>query len=165
MNEKAKSVTLAFFFGIAAGLLVFAAVMRFVVIPTDTARADAFKKASQDAAQHCSEELDKQRKMDADMAADFIFKNKTAGFTALVEPGSQQPSPLQLFDVLRPGLGTMLAKLQNAQPQNVAVKWVVPGHVKPASNSPGYSYCWLNANGEADPQNCPAITNPAGVAQ
>ena len=73
------------------------------------------------------------------------------GFTVLIEPApAQTSSALQLFDVVRPGLGTMLAKLQSAQSQQIAVRWVVPGHVKPAANTPGSSYCWLNANGEME---------------
>jgi len=74
-----------------------------------------------------------------------------AGFTVLLEPApAKSSSALQLFDVVRPGLGTMLAKLQSAQSSQVAVRWVVDGHVKPAAVSPGASYCWLDASGEVE---------------
>lgn len=81
-----------------------------------------------------------------------------AGFTVLIEPApAQTSSALQLFDVLRPGLGTMLAKLQTtAQSQQIAVKWVVAGHVKPAADTPGSSYCWLKASGEVE--TCRAVS-------
>ena len=80
-----------------------------------------------------------------------------AGFTVLLEPAPAKSSAaLQLFDVVRPGLGAMLAKLQSAQSSEVAPRWVVDGHVKPAAVAPGSSYCWLSASGEVDSANCPA---------
>jgi hypothetical protein len=85
-----------------------------------------------------------------------LNRDLLSGYTSLVEPAPAGSSPLQLFDVFRPGLGTMLAKMQAAQSPQIAVRWVIPGHVKPMTNSRGYSYCWLNANGEVDAANCPA---------
>jgi hypothetical protein len=52
--------------------------------------------------------------------------------TVLYEPGpAPATAPLELLNMVRPGLGTVLAKLQAQQsPQGLSVRWVLSGNVK-----------------------------------
>jgi|SRR6266850_6999733 len=73
-------------------------------------------------------------------------------FTILYEPTTAPAagtSPLELLNLLRPGLGTIAAKLsQSAQPQSTAPRWVITGYAKPVfvGNPQGVFYSWLNVN-------------------
>jgi hypothetical protein len=155
---------LGILFGAGVTLAAGAAVLTLVVTPK-TAAAIANAKSAQ-------KQADDVRWSDAmKMANDISAANtrrmlatqqivdtasQPEGYTSLIEPAPAGSPALQLFDIVRPGLGTMLAKMQAAQSPQIAVRWVIPGHVKPMTNSRGYSYCWLNANGEVDAANCPA---------
>lgn len=166
MKDTTKGIVLGILFGVGATLTAGVAVLTFVVTPK-TAAAIADAKSAQ-------EKADNQKFLGAMAASDQIAESSrlrmaatqqivdapAAGFTVLLEPAAaKNSSALQLFDAVRPGLGTMLAKLQAAQTRQIAVKWVVPGHVEPASNTPGFSYCWLDAGGEAsNSATCPILS-------
>jgi hypothetical protein len=70
-------------------------------------------------------------------------------FTVLYEPlqTASAGSPLELLNLVRPGLGTIAARLSQAsRPAVAAPRWVVPGFVKPGSTEAGVSYSWVNLN-------------------
>ena len=164
MKDTTKGVVLGLVFGISLSVLGGAAVMMLVVTPkmneANQKWADALNDTVKTQASTCHQLLLDQHQRDTSNAVS--ANTAIDGYTSLLEPTPAKSSAaLQLFDVVRPGLGTMLAKLQAAQAPQIAVKWVVPGHVKALSNSPGYSYCWLSASGDVDTANCPV----AGGAQ
>lgn len=75
-------------------------------------------------------------------AADGTRELQDRFYTMVYEPGaSQSPdaAPLELLNLLRPGLGTALAKLQPASLQSasgVHLAYVLQGYVRPAVKTP-----------------------------
>lgn len=131
MKDTTKGFWLGIICGVGLSLATGAALMMFVVTPKTAAAIAAATSAHQ--------------------------QTDAGGFTVLIEPAPAKSSAaLQLFDLLRPGLGAMLAKFQSTQSSEVAPRWVVDGHVKPAAVAPGSSYCWLNASGEVE--SCQAVS-------
>jgi hypothetical protein len=80
---------------------------------------------------------------------------ETVAYTLLYEPtqpGQASASPLQLLDLVQPGLGSALAKVAPASPQPAGrPHWLIPGYVKPIFNGDpgGASYIWLNTQSGA----------------
>ena len=167
MKDTTKGFVLGILFGVGISVGAGAAVVSLVIMPK-TAAAIADARTAQETAdnQKWSTAIEAANRVSAETTRRMLATQQVvdsnqvpAGFTALLEPApAKSASALQLFDVVRPGLGTMLAKMQSAQSPQIAVRWVVAGHVKALSNSPGYSYCWLNGNGEVDSANCPVVS-------
>lgn len=63
-------------------------------------------------------------------------------YTLVYEPGAAAPaSPLVLLDIVKPGLGTLLSKLQNApQLAGMQLRYVLHGIVNPASAPQGSKF-------------------------
>jgi hypothetical protein len=56
-------------------------------------------------------------------------------YTLVYEPGSAQDNaaaPLELLNLVRPGLGTMLARMQTQQPAGQQLRYVLRGYVESA---------------------------------
>jgi hypothetical protein len=60
-------------------------------------------------------------------------------YTLVYEPGATTTSPLELLNLARPGLGTLLAKLQaqSAPPAGVRLRYVLHGYVEAEATPPG----------------------------
>jgi len=166
MKDSTKGFVLGILFGVGISVGASAAVLTLVITPK-TAAAIADAKTAQEQAdnQKWSSTIETLNRVSAENTRRLLATQQVVdaatqpeGYTSLLEPAASGPSPLQLFDVVRPGLGTMLAKMQSAQSPQIAVRWVIPGHVRPMTNARGYSYCWLNGNGEIDSTNCPAVS-------
>lgn len=84
-----------------------------------------------------------------------LAEAETVAYTLLYEPtqpGQASASPLQLLDLVQPGLGSALAKVAPASPQPAGrPHWLIPGYVKPIFNGDpgGASYIWLNTQSGA----------------
>src|SRR5271154_5282812 len=59
-------------------------------------------------------------------------------YTLLYEPGAPAAAPpLELLNLLRPGLGTLLARLQPPSQSDLQLRYVLPGIVTPVHMPPG----------------------------
>lgn len=59
-------------------------------------------------------------------------------YTLVYEPGAaaDNAAPLELLNLVRPGLGTLLAKMQAQQPAGAHLRYVLRGYVEPAVQPP-----------------------------
>ncbi len=152
MSEATKGRIQGFLFGSAFGLAIFTAMMNFVVTPK-TKAALAETRAAQEQAdnQKWSSAMEIANKISTDgcqrmlvtqQGVDASTSQPVSTYTVLYDLSAPATSPLELLNVVRPGLGTLVAKLA-AHPK-AAPRWVVPGKVKPLPVVDGDFYSWVN---------------------
>jgi hypothetical protein len=84
-------------------------------------------------------ESDWQQRLETCQDAVTTDHTRDAMYTLVYEPApaSAAPSSLALLDLMKPGLGAMLAKLQAAPPPQMRLRYVLHGIVAPVAAAPG----------------------------
>jgi len=146
--------------GFAIGGLLTAGVFFLLIVPKTQALTASVNQiaAERDALQQKLKDTNLQlgntqfelHRASAELAAAQMPESQTPLYTLLYDPApaGQTSSAAQLLDLVRPGLGTALGKLQDATRQGPAgnPRWLIPGYARPVvnGNPQGFYYQWAN---------------------
>ena len=160
-RELRSAKATAFVSGVLVGALAVGAAVAVLIVPKTKALAATVDQISEntrqitaqrDALQQQVTDLSQQLgKAKIDLTAAEMPEAATPLYKLLYDPapaGSSNSSAAQLLDLVRPGLGTTLAKLQDASRQGPAgnPRWLIPGYARPIvnGNAQGFYYQWTN---------------------
>jgi len=145
--------------GVAISGAVFVAILLLWLVPKIKAQQEQFASvvAERNELQSKNQSLSalveiglrKNREQSAQLAALETPEATSPAYTLLYDPapaGAAASPASQLLNLVRPGLGNVVASIAPQQPQG-SPRWLVHGFVKPIVNgdSRGYFYSWYNA--------------------
>jgi hypothetical protein len=103
-------------------------------LPVLRQQSEAIKKQTLDLAMCQAKVSGQQHIIDDQKAMLDVLEDSAGYYTVLYEPGARESSPLELLNLLRPGLGTILSKLSQSGQQPMSPHWIIPGHLNPTFN-------------------------------
>jgi hypothetical protein len=146
--------------GFAIGAVITAGAFVLLLVPKTHALeasvsqlGEANKSLASEREQYRNEVVELRQKL-GKATSDLYFaqmpEGETPEYTLLYDPApaGSTSSAAQLLDLVRPGLGATLAKLQDAARQGPYgnPRWLIPGYAKPVvnGNPQGFYYQWAN---------------------
>jgi hypothetical protein len=151
-REKRTTMRVGFAWGFLAGTGLAVAVTFLLVVPKVKSATEAIHqvgKANTEIASQRNLLAASAQKCQEQLAALETPEASSPAFTLLYDPapaGAQDSSAAQLLDMVRPGLGSLLSKMQKQTGPSGPPRWLVPGFTKPIVNgdSQGFYYQWVN---------------------